>query len=312
MLVIMMKGMRRFFLLFLLISSLFLAAGIFRVSQVQGQNQDQYSLQLQGFAWNQATISTLIVTSDNESWWNPLFLNSTLRAIGQWNDAIAGFALNNSNFAYLSNLRIEATVLNETQSGFDVYIGWTESPLSNVSDEIGLSKTFTKPKSTIISCTINLAAHTNHGDALSDGDLQNIALHELGHSLGLGHCNSTGDLMYPTYILLSSAEGVSTLDVYGVATVFAWMLNPTDFYPVNGWLKENSVILPSDIAYQYLPVSPQNARPQTLLNNPVVQVLIFMVGFLLHPEILAIVLVFIIVMVVIALIPKRKKRGQKI
>jgi hypothetical protein len=305
----MVKGMRRFFLLFLLISSLFLAAGVFRVSQLQGQNQDQYSLRLQGLAWNQATISTLIVTSDNESWWNPLYLNSTLRAIGQWNDAIAGFALNNSNFAYLSNLRIEASVLNETQSGFDVYIGWTESPLSNVSDEIGLSKTFTKPKSAIINCTINLATHTHQGDALSDGDLQNIALHELGHSLGLGHCNSTGDLMYPTYTLLSSAEGVSTLDVYGVATVFAWMINSSMFYPVSGWLKENSVILPSEIAYQYLPVSPQNARPQTLIDNPVVHFFILMFEVLIHPEILAIVLVFIMVMVVIALIPRRRKRG---
>jgi hypothetical protein len=305
----MVKGMRRFFLLFLLISSLFLAAGVFRVSQLQGQNQDQYSLRLQGLAWNQATISTLIVTSDNESWWNPLYLNSTLRAIGQWNDAIAGFALNNSNFAYLSNLRIEASVLNETQSGFDVYIGWTESPLSNVSDEIGLSKTFTKPKSAIINCTINLATHTHQGDALSDGDLQNIALHELGDSLGLGHCNSTGDLMYPTYTLLSSAEGVSTLDVYGVATVFAWMINSSMFYPVSGWLKENSVILPSEIAYQYLPVSPQNARPQTLIDNPVVHFFILMFEVLIHPEILAIVLVFIMVMVVIALIPRRRKRG---
>ena len=303
--------MRRFFLLFLLISSLFLAAGIFRTSQVQGQNQDQYSLQLQGFAWKRTTLNILLVTPYNESWWNPLYINSTLRAIGQWNDAIADFALNHSDFAYLSSLRIESTVLNGTQSGFDMYVTWIESPLSNVSDEVGLSKTFTDQKNTIINCTITLSAQTNHGDALSDGDAQNIALHELGHGLGLGHCNYTNDLMYPMYTLRGSAEAVSTLDVYGVATVFAWMLNPSDFYPVSGWLKENSVILPLDVAYQYLPVSPQNARPQTPLDNPVVQVLVFMFELLLHPEILAIVLAVIMVMIIIELIPRRRKRGDK-
>ena len=44
--------MRKFFLLFLLFSSLFLTAGISAISQVQGQNQNNYSLQIQGVAWN--------------------------------------------------------------------------------------------------------------------------------------------------------------------------------------------------------------------------------------------------------------------
>ena len=31
--------------------------------------------------------------------------------------------------------------------------------------------------------------------------MQNIALHELGHGLGLGHSNYTDDLMYSLYTL---------------------------------------------------------------------------------------------------------------
>jgi hypothetical protein len=46
---------------------------------------------------------------------------------------------------------------------------------------------------------------------------------------------------------ISSAESISTLDVYGVATVFAWMLNPSKFYPVSGWLQSDPVVLPSNI-----------------------------------------------------------------
>lgn len=114
--------------------------------------------------------------------------------------------------------------------------------------------------------------------------------------------------MYSLYTMGSSAEAVSSLDVYGVATIFAWELNTSSFYPVNGWLKENSVILPPDIAYQGLPVSPENARPQTLANNPVVQTLILMGEILIHPQILTFVLVVIVVCVIIALIPRRKRK----
>ena len=203
---------------------------------------------------------------------------------------------------------MEPAVFNENEPGFDIYVNWTESPLSNTTDEVGLTST-TDLANAIINCTINLAAHTSHGDALSDGDRQNIALHELGHSLGLGHSNYTGDVMYPAYTLLGSADSISTLDIYGVATVFAWMLNPSKFYPVNEWLQSNSVILPSN-QYEYLPVSPQNARPLTLANNPIVQTLILMFEILIHPEILAIVLLFIIVLIIIAVIPTKRKRRQ--
>jgi hypothetical protein len=42
----------------------------------------------------------LVVPAENESWWDPLNLNTTLRAIGQWDEAFVEFASNNSDFAY--------------------------------------------------------------------------------------------------------------------------------------------------------------------------------------------------------------------
>jgi hypothetical protein len=302
--------MRYFFLLFLLFSSLFLTAGSFATGQVQRQNQTVYTLQLQGFVWNHLTLNTLIVTADNASWWNPAYLNITLHAVGQWNDAIAAFASNYSDFSYLSNLKIQPSVSNTSKPGFDIYVNWTEFALSNMTDVIGLSQIIPNYRSTIINSTITLATHTNHGSSLGEGDMRNIALHEFGHSLGLGHSNFTGDLMYSTYTLGNSPRAVSSLDVYGVATLFAWKLNATNFYPVNDWLTENSVILPAAIAYQDLYVSPENAGPQTLADNPVVQFLSLMFAILVHPEILAIVILFFVVLVVIALIPKRKRSKE--
>jgi hypothetical protein len=297
---------RRFWL-FLWISSLVLAAIVVSNSGVQAQGQDAYSLQLQGFVWNHTTLNALVITADNESWWDPGYLNATLRAIGQWNDAIAAFATNYSDFSYLDNLKIQTTVSNTLQQGFDMYVAWTEFSLSNTSDEAGLSQIFPSYDSTIINSTTTLTTHDNHGSPFSEGDMQNIALHEFGHDLGLGHCNYTGDLMYAVYNLGSPPRAVSSLDVYGVATLFAWELNPPSFYQVSDWLTENSVILPSAITYQALPVSPQNASPQTLANNSVVQFLILIFEILIHPDILAIVIVVAVIFVIIALIPRRRK-----
>jgi hypothetical protein len=300
--------MRRFFLYLLITILVFtLMVGNCRV---MGQSQDTYSVQIQGWVWNHTALQVLVINSANESWWDPNYLNATLRAIGQWNDAISAFAENYSDFSYLSSLKIEGTVASENMSGFDIYVNWTQFPLSNISNEVGLSTLYPRRDSTIDYSTISLSTHTIHGDALSVGDMQNIALHEFGHSLGLGHSNYSGDLMYASYSMSSPAESVSTLDAYGVATLFAWELEPSSFYPVRNWLVANSAILPSDIPYEGLPVSRQNVSPQTAAENPVVQVLVLMFEILIHPEVFSVVLVFIIVFVLITLIPRRKKSEE--
>ncbi|MCW4003892.1 MAG: matrixin family metalloprotease [Candidatus Bathyarchaeota archaeon] len=298
--------MRKLLLLLLLVSSLFLSYDFLNNNQAKAQTEDQYILQLQGFAWNQTTLNVLIVTPTNESWWNPVYSNCVLRAIGQWNDAITVFASNYSDYAYLSSLSIQSAISNETQPGFDIYINWTQSPLIETEDQVGLSKIVVDKGGAIINSTINLAASTNHGVAISEGDAQNIALHELGHSLGLGHCNYTADLMYPVYTLQGSAQDISTLDAYGVATVFVWKLE-SSFYPIRAWLKEKSVSLPATVPYGYLPVSSENVRPATLADNPVVQFLILIGQILIHPEVLVSVIVVIVIFVIIAFIPTKKR-----
>jgi hypothetical protein len=303
----------RKFLLFLFMLCMLLAASFACSSGVQGQKSSQNSLALQGFVWNHTTLKVLVLPAENESWWSSTDLNTALRAVGQWNDAISAFSSNYSDYTYLSNLKLQLTVSNTVQPGFDIYIDWTEFSLSNTTDEIGLSQFTTNYDRTLITkCVINLATHTHHGTSLNEADMQNVALHELGHSLGLGHGNYTGDLMYAFYTTGSPAEAVSTLDAYGVAALFAWTLNPASFYPINSWLTVNSVILPASVPYKGLPVSAENALPQTLANNPVVQTIVLIFQILTHPEILPFVVLFIVVLVVIAVFPVRRRRKKKL
>jgi len=119
------------------------------------------------------------------------------------------------------------TTIYTMNSGFDVYISWTEKPPSSA-DEIGLTKTFYGVPSRIITnSTTALSSETLQGYVLNEVDMQNLALHKLGHSLGLGHSNHTSDIMYPMISVnpLDQVQALSTLDLYGVSTVFQWMSN---------------------------------------------------------------------------------------
>jgi len=107
----------RSFLVFLWILSFVLAACFVSCSGAQSQ-KDENSLQLQGFVWNHSTLNALLVIADNESWWNPDYLSTSLRAIGQWNDAIAKFATNYSDFSYLSNFIIQPDDFKYIRTGF--------------------------------------------------------------------------------------------------------------------------------------------------------------------------------------------------
>jgi hypothetical protein len=153
-----MRRILQFFLVFIL----FVAATFVNINSVEAQSSDQYVLELQGFVWNHDKLRALIVTAENESWWNPSYVDIALRAIGQWNDALTGFAANYSDYSYLSNVQMRPTVSNASQVGFDIYINWTDSPLSSTSDEVGLSRLSVDKKGVIVNCSVNLAIMVTH------------------------------------------------------------------------------------------------------------------------------------------------------
>jgi predicted Zn-dependent protease len=225
----------------------------------------EYVLALQGSTWDHPNITILIVPAYDKSWWNPGYLNSSLHAISEWNGALSYFASNHSDFAYLSKLRMTAQVSNSTIEGFDAYISWIEQ-FENVTCEAGLSRTTYLPTTNVITKNeITLSAYDCRGNVLSETDEQNVALHELGHCLGLGHANYTDDLMYYAYSLGGSVRPISTLDAYGVGTVFRWM--PSQEYSAdNQGQPVYSVSLTSN-EYEYQPISDANLPAQSTLEK---------------------------------------------
>lgn len=238
----------------------------------QASTQISYYAGLQGITWDHSTISVLIVTPQKSiTWWTSSYLNATLRAIGQWNNAIHDFSLNYSDFNYLSKVALIPTVASTLKPGFDIYVNWTKASMDNTT-EIGISRSLYRLPSTIINNTIILSSEDSHGYILNELDMQNVALHELGHSLGLDHSNYNRDVMYPTYTPKKTVQQLSTLDIYGVSKVFAWMSASDRFYPSNVVVEKSSITLPSNIAYVYLPISydnvPIDSIPEDSVSNP--------------------------------------------
>jgi hypothetical protein len=50
----------------------------------------------------------------------------------------------------------------------------------------------------IVRATLTLATHTSDGLPLPDDAIHTVALHEIGHLLGLGHSDDPADVMYPS------------------------------------------------------------------------------------------------------------------
>jgi hypothetical protein len=223
--------------------------------------QTDYSIEVQDYTWDHSDLSVLLVSQEGKSWWDPVFINLTLRAVGVWNDAFVDFATKYPNFGYLSNLRLAPTVSNNSSPGFDISVTWVEGTVTEGSDQVGLTWTFPDRQGVFVRSNITLSTQ-NRLVSLSDVEMQNIAQHEIGHSLGLLHSNYTGDIMYPTTSATFSVRSISTLDAYGVATVFGWMSISSSFDPSHKEEVPSPVSLPSNIEYENLAISAENLPPK--------------------------------------------------
>jgi predicted Zn-dependent protease len=277
---------------------------------VQAESQSLYVLALLGPTWGHSSISVLVVPQPNATWWNPTYVNSTLRAISQWNEAISFFAQNYSDFAYLSELNITPKVSNSTSQSFDVQISWIKQ-FENETCNAGETRTTHATSNTVKKSDVQLAAYDCRGTILSEVDMQNVALHELGHTLVLGHANNTKDVMYFSYTLGNPVRALSALDVYGVAKVFRWLAYSPDFNPDNQGKDEKSTSLPSTIQFEFLPIAQDNLPPQSLADL-VSNLAVNIVQFVLRPEVLIAMVTAISVIVTVGLwTHKARKSADK-
>jgi predicted Zn-dependent protease len=271
--------------------------------QARAQTQDTVIIEVGGYVWNKTTLNTLIVTSENQSWWSPVYVNSTLRAIDDWNHAITYFAGNYSQFSYLSAVNLQAQISNQTLDGFDIYVSYAQSVAIGTQDSIGLTTTIPLDNGTIQKCVIALGTQSQYLQ-FTEKDIQSVATHEFGHAIGIGHSNSSTDLMYPQFDIYAAQIQISTLDMYGVANAFQWITNPNLPVPT---AKQN-LSLPPDIPFAYIPSA--SPPPQSIEDNPAVRAIMIVGNILLTPYILIMIIAGVSVMAFIEVAFRRKRKAK--
>ena len=149
----------------------------------------------------------------------------------QWNNTIQEFASNYTDFLYLSRIRLVPTITHVAISGFDIYIGWIAECESETT--IGQTQARVKSPCTLINSTVCLAGKAPSGHVMTEVDMQNIIVHELGHNFRLSHCNYSEDDMYSIVYYRETVKPLSSLDLYTLSQIFEWMSNSTQFSSSN-------------------------------------------------------------------------------
>ena len=265
----------------------------------QTETKTEYSIDIRGYTWNNSTISVSILPQENETWWKPSYLNASLHGIAQWNDAIQEFASNHPDFSYLSNVHLVPTISQEVVSGFNIYINWRAMCESEAT--IGETQATVQSSCTFVKNTVYIAANAPSGHVMSEVDIQNIIVHEIGHTFGLSHTNYSIDVMYPTVYYRGTVKQLSSLDLYALSQILGWMTNSTQFSSPIICPEESVLTMPSNITYSLFQIAAENLPVSSQNLNE------YIIGLFTLPETLPVILVTFTLIVDTVLILKRKK-----
>jgi hypothetical protein len=205
------------------------------------------SIELAGIRWNRFPLKVLV---DMNQWSNPDYALAVREAIDIWVWCMWTYS-DSFNDTTLETMRYTFYVSNvNATSSYDVLVTFTSDEI--YAGAVGLTSykwnPITRvPKTPVI---INI---TTYSGTVSLQFVKNIALHEFGHSLGLGHASQRNtvdgpELMYfrtPT----ESTVYPSTLDLYALSVLYQG-----DFSQL--------VQLPASMPYEM--VQPTTTQPNTL------------------------------------------------
>jgi len=153
--------------------------------------------------WNDQTLNILVHIEDGQGLpdWNPDNIRAVKSAFSEWEAAMGG----RFRFLYMPDHR-----------GTDVIVSWKgRHEAGDRGHEAGLNRTITWGKY-IQENNIELYLHQDQGYVYSPDNIQSLALHEIGHMLGIkGHSNNREDVMYPEaqFEIGGPAEHLSQRDI---------------------------------------------------------------------------------------------------
>jgi predicted Zn-dependent protease len=191
------------------------------------------SISLEGFRWNSFPARVLV---DMNTWSTPDYavavreaLDDWLRSIWNYTDSFNDTSLTMIRFAFYES------DINRTDN-YNVLVTFAASEINPPSETVGLTTARWNPQThePISPVTVNI---TTYSATASHLFVRNVAMHELGHALGLGHASPQNTLDGPELMYhISSRNSIlfpSTLDVYGLTVLYRGRYDQTVQLPAD-------------------------------------------------------------------------------
>lgn len=143
--------------------------------------------------WDHSPITVYIDNVNVPEHYSPTYKEQVEYAMTYWENG------GNGHLAYEPEFRLV-----DSESEADIYIMWVENLEKDAGVENGVAG-FARPyeiNGKYVRVDIVLEVGNYEGYAwkqYGDANMRELAKHELGHALGLGHSNDRRDIMYPTY-----------------------------------------------------------------------------------------------------------------